>query len=78
MGKIISLELTETRAMDGIELKYQPEGAENWESIRRTEIKLSTWAYEQIASRGQFGTRYNGSDKIEIHNKNHLDFTSCL
>ncbi|MBS3090107.1 hypothetical protein J4461_04515 [Candidatus Pacearchaeota archaeon] len=67
-GKTVSLELTNTDAIDGIELKYLPDNAENWEAIQRVQVKLDNWAYNHVREYGQFGTRYNGSDKIEIMN----------
>ncbi len=68
LGKVVTLELANTNAIDGIELKYLPEGAESWEAIRRVEVKVNERAYSHVGRHGQFGTRYNGSDKIEIVN----------
>ncbi len=66
LGKIVSLEFAENNAIDGIELKYLPDGAESWEAIKRVQVKINKRAYEHIEQRGTFGTRYNGSDKIEF------------
>ncbi|MDP3026341.1 MAG: hypothetical protein Q8N63_01435 [Nanoarchaeota archaeon] len=66
LGKTVSLELADNNGSDGIELKYLPNGAESWEAIQRVQVKLNERAYSHIRGRGQFGTRYNGSDKIEI------------
>ncbi len=66
LGKVVSLELADTDAIDGIELKYLPNSAESWEAIRRVEVKMNERAYSHVRQHGQFGTRYNGSDKIEI------------
>ena len=68
LGKVVSLELAENDATDGIELKYLPEGSESWEAIQRIQVKLADRAYNHVMQYGQFGTRYNGSDKIEIIN----------
>jgi hypothetical protein len=68
LKKVVSLELASNEAIDGIELKYLPEEAENWEEIQKVQVKLNDWAYNHVMQRGQFGTRYNGSDKIDIHN----------
>ncbi len=66
LGKVVSLELAENRATDGIEFKQFPEDAENWEAIQKIQVRLNGRAYNHVRSHGQFGTRYNGSDKIEI------------
>jgi hypothetical protein len=66
--KIASLELKENKAIDGIELMYLPEDAENWEVIEQVRVRLNNRAYNFIEERGEFGTRYNGEDKIKIVN----------
>lgn len=66
LRKIVSLELAENNATDGIEFKQFPEDAENWEAIQRIQVRVNGRAYNHILQYGQFGTRYNGSDKIEI------------
>jgi len=66
LGKVVSLELVDNNGSDGIELKYLPEGAESWEAIQRVQVKMNERAYTYVRGRRQFGTRYNGSDKIEI------------
>ena len=68
LNKMLSLELTENNAIDGIELKHLPDSAESWEAIQIIQVKVNKRAYNYIRERGQFGTRYNGSDKIEIIN----------
>ena len=69
LGKIVSLEFSENNAIDGIELRYLPEGAESWKEIQRVQVKVNDRAYNHIKQRGQFGTRYSGlGDKIEILN----------
>ena len=68
LGKVVSLELAETNAIDGIELKYEPKGAESWEVIKRVQVKINGRAYTNVRTHERFGTRYNGSDKIEIVN----------
>lgn len=68
LGKVVSLELAENDGMDGIELRHLPEDAESWEAIQRVQVKLNDRAYNHVMQYGQFGTRYNGSDKVEIVN----------
>ena len=68
LKKVISLELASNEAIDGIELKYLPEKAGNWEEIQKVQVKLNNWAHNHVMQRGQFGTRYNSSDKIDIYN----------
>ncbi len=68
LGKVVSLELADNNGSDGIELKYLPDGAESWEAIQRVQVRMNERAYSHVETRGQFGTRYNGSDKIEIFN----------
>jgi len=67
-SKLASLELKENNAIDGIELMYLPEGAENWDVIEQIRVRLNLRAYSFVEQRGEFGTRYNGSDKIRIIN----------
>ena len=66
LGKVVSLELADNDGSDGIELKYLPDGAKNWEAIRRVQVKINSRAYRFVEERGQFGTRYGMGDKIEI------------
>lgn len=66
LGKLVTLELADNNGSDGIELKYTPCDAESWEAIQGIQVKINNQAYNYIKERGQFGTRYNGSDKIEI------------
>ena len=68
LGKLVSLELADNSGSDGIEIKYLPEGAESWEAIQRIQVRINKRACSYVRERGQFGTRYNGSDKIEIWN----------
>ncbi len=68
LKKIISLELADNNESDGIELKYLPDDFKSWESIQKIQVKINSRAYSHIQERGRFGTRYNGSDKIEIFN----------
>ena len=68
LGKVVSLELADNTGNDGIELKYLPEDAENWEAIQRVQVKINEKAYNYVNERGRFGTRYGGGDKIEIFN----------
>lgn len=69
LGKIVSLALSENNVIDGIQLKYLPDKAQNWETILRIEIKINERAYNHIKQRGQFGTRYDSlGNKIDIFN----------
>ena len=68
LGKLVSLELADNSGSDGIELKHLPESAKSWEAIKIIQVKVNERAYNFIKERGNFGTRYNGSDKIEIMN----------
>ena len=68
LGKVVSLEFADNTGNDGIEVKYLPEGAESWESIKKVQVKMNVGAYRYVESRGQFGTRYGMGDKIEIFN----------
>ena len=69
LDKIVSIELADNNAIDGIELKYLPSDAESWEAIKRVQVKINERAYKHVEQRGVFGTRYNGSDKIEIYSE---------
>ncbi|MBU0930147.1 MAG: hypothetical protein KJ623_03700 [Nanoarchaeota archaeon] len=68
LGKLVTIELAENGAMDGIELKYFPEDAGSFDEIKNIQVKLNRGAYKQVVKYGQFGTRYNCSDKVEIIN----------
>jgi hypothetical protein len=67
LGKLVTLELGENDGSDGIKLVYLPEDANGWDEIKQVYIKINAWAYKHIEERKEFGTRYNGSDKITIH-----------
>jgi len=67
LGKLVSLEFGENKGPDGIELKYFPEN-ESWEKVKEIRVKINERAYNHVQEKGSFGTRYNGSDKIEIVN----------
>ncbi len=66
LGKIVSLEIADNDGSDGIELKYLPEDAENWDAIQRVQVKMNERAYDYVGERGQFGTIFDGSNKIDI------------
>ena len=68
LGKIVTLRFGENKGNDGIELKYLPEGTSGWENIQEVKVTINDRAYGYVQQRGSFGTRYNGSDKIEIIN----------
>lgn len=65
-GKILSLKVQENTAIDGIEVTYGPEGAEFWDDIQQINVAISWRAHMLLGINHRFGTRYNGSDKIEI------------
>jgi hypothetical protein len=66
LDKLVRLGLNENDEIDGIEVTFLPKGFNGWESIERIEVNINNKAYEHIKTKGKFGTRYNGSDKIEI------------
>ena len=68
LGKIVSLELADNGWRDGIELKYLPDSAENWEAIQKVQVRMNERAYNHVETRGEVGTRYGMEDKIEIFN----------
>lgn len=70
LGKLVTLEYGENNGPDGIDLKYIPKNPNSWESILEISVKINDRTYNHILERGSFGTRYNGSDKIQIYNGN--------
>jgi hypothetical protein len=70
LKKRVTLEYCENDGPDGIELKYTPNNPNSWEAILEINIKINGRAYNHLLERGNFGTRYNGSDKIQIYNGN--------
>ncbi len=66
LGKVVRLELVENKGTDGIELQYLPEGTGGWNEVEEILVRMNNSAYQKVRERGKFGTRYNGSDKIEI------------
>lgn len=68
-GKNVILELVENDGPDGFHFQYLPPNAGGWDEIKTVSVKINPWAYGHIERQGSFGTRYNGSDKIEIHTK---------
>ena len=67
---MVTLEYGENNGPDGIDLKYIPKNPNSWESILEISVKINDRTYNHILERGSFGTRYNGSDKIQIYNGN--------
>ena len=67
LGKLVTLELNDTNRSDGIELRYFPEDAESWEAIQKVQVKINERARNNLITMGRIGTRYNGSDKIDIY-----------
>ena len=68
LGKLITLEFWENEGPDGIELKYFPKDFGSWEQVEIIRVTMNHRAYRHVKERGSFGTRCNGSDKIEIIN----------
>lgn len=66
LGKRVILEFGENSGPDGIEFKYLPEDYEDFESIEEVNVKVNQRALDHVKQTGFFGTRYNGSDKVEI------------
>ncbi|MEK6898373.1 MAG: hypothetical protein AABX28_03385 [Nanoarchaeota archaeon] len=66
LGKKVVLRYKDNPQSDGIDLRYLPENAQSSDEIQEIEIDISSRAYNLIRERGKFGTRYNGSDKIDI------------
>ena len=66
--KIATLEFGKTSHPDGIEMAYVPANAEDWDHIREARFVFNDIAYRHIADRGSFGTRYDGSNKVQIFN----------
>lgn len=67
-GKILTLEVGEVRRSDGIEVNCIPENYASWEEIQEIRVRINEKAQRNIREIGRSGTRYNGSDKIEIIN----------
>jgi len=70
LGKRVTLEVADNRGSDGIEVTYLPEDASSWKKIQTIQVKINERALGYVEERRVFGTRYNGSDKIEIHDGN--------
>lgn len=68
LGKVVTLELVENRGAEGIELTFLPKDAKSWESIKTIQVKLNHEAYDRVEQDERFGTRYDGSNKIDIVN----------
>jgi len=54
---------------DGIDFEYLPKRRRGWMDIKDIQIRLSPFALSQIESFGRFGTRYDGSNMIDIYNE---------
>ena len=72
-GKKVVLELGENNGVDGIKLKLFPENSA-WVDVKEIRVEINQKAYRFLLDRGNFGTRYNGSDKIDFINDNPADF----
>jgi len=67
--KVTLKKCTNTDNHDGIDLKYFPKRRKGWVDIKKVQIRVSPFALEQIKSRRRFGTRYDGSNMIEIYER---------
>ncbi len=69
LGKQLTLSYGDNNGPDGIQLRKLPEDSEGiWNSVKEIRITINNWAYQHVQERGQFGTRYDGSNKVEIIN----------
>ena len=67
--KKVVLEFGENSCQDGIGLSFLPETADGiWDKVKEVRVIINRRALGYVEQIGQFGTRYNGSDKIEIIN----------
>lgn len=66
LDKLVILSYGENNGPDGIEFVFFPEIT--WDKLQEARVTINERAYRHIRERGSFGTRYNGSDKIEIFN----------
>lgn len=68
-NKKATLEFGENNGFDGIKLELLPESADGiWDRAQEVRVIINQRALSYVEERGRFGTRYNGSDKVEIFN----------
>lgn len=68
LDKNVTIEkILETENHDGIDVKYFPEARRGWAEIKEIKIRLTGFALQQIESLKHFGTRYDGTNMIEIY-----------
>ncbi len=65
-NKKVRLRIQENSGTDGIEVTYSPEGAESWEAIEQINVAIAWRSYILLGIDQMRGSRYIGSDKIEI------------
>ena len=66
LGKRVVLEFEDNSQPDGIDLRYLPENAQSFDEIKEIRVRMNGRAYQLIQARRKFGTRYNGSEKVDI------------
>ena len=66
LNKRAVLKSGENNGPDGIKLRTLSEEAEKWDKFKEINVTINKRAQDYIQQTGSFGTRYNGSDKIEI------------
>jgi len=66
LNKRAVLKSGENDGPDGIKLRTLPEEAQTWDEFKEINVTINKKARDYIQQTGSYGTRYNGSDKIEI------------
>ena len=66
LGKCVILELGETDNPDGIEVNFEPKKRRGWVDITTIRIMLNKRAGENIEHHRRLGTRYAGSNMIDV------------
>lgn len=65
LGKLVSLELAEVNAGDGLEVEYLPKDA-SWEEVQRIQVKISEEAFQLLRERSAFKAKYD-DNLVEIY-----------
>ena len=74
LDKRVTLEVCDRADnFDGIDLIYLPEKRGGWADIKEVKIKVLPSALDEVESLGRFGTRYDGSNMIDIYNNKKVD-----
>lgn len=64
--KVIVRTIADTDNFDGIDIEYVPKH-KGWSNVREIRVRLNQAALDRIESLGRFGTRYDGSNMIDIY-----------